>query len=145
VPDSSRPAWRLVAALVLAVDGLGALALGLTSFLFANFSMAAVEGRTGNPNAGLGSLALVFAVVGLACLVAAWRIARGSRSTRFLGAALVAIVAAVVALTAVGGSMEPAGRITGGAIALVHAIVAIALIRWSPSAATGPTSLEGVR
>lgn len=145
MPDASRVAWRLIAAMVLVVDGLGAFALGLTSLLFANFSAAAVEGRTGNPNAGLGGLAAVCVVVGIACLVAAWRIARGSRSTRFLGAALAAIVAVLVAVTAFGGSMEPAGRITGGAIALVHAIVAIALIRWSPSVATAATSLEGVR
>jgi hypothetical protein len=99
VLSTPRSFRQPLAALVLALDGLAAWLLSATLFLMSS-SVAAIEGRTGNPNSSLAWWALAFFVVGIAAFVAAWLAVRRGNRGRSLGV-LVAGVAALAAAAAI--------------------------------------------
>lgn len=129
MPDGSRRSWQLIAALVLLLDGLAALAFAAISLAF-TMAPAAVEGRTGNPNAHLAWYALGMATFGVAALVASWRTARGRRGARLLGAAVALIVAGLSAWVAAASTLEPVGWAAMGAIIAGNLLTVLALGRW---------------
>lgn len=129
MPDGSRRSWQLIAALVLLLDGLAALAFAAVSLAF-TMAPAAVEGRTGNPNAHLAWYALGLAAFGVAALIASWRIARGRRGARLPGAAAALVVAGLSAWVATASSLEPAGWAAMGGIIASNLLTVLALGRW---------------
>lgn len=129
MPDGPRRSWQLIAALVLLLNGVAALAFAAVSLVFTT-AAAAVEGRTGNPNAHLAWYALGLAAFGVAALVASWRIGRGRRGARLPGAALALVVTGLAAWVAVASSLEPAGWAAMAAIIGANLLIALALGRW---------------
>jgi hypothetical protein len=135
---TSRSLLPALAALVLVLDGLAALVLSGTSLLFMN-SVAAIEGRTGNPNAHLGWWAVGFLILALAAFIAAWRTARRARSGRWVGM-LVAGVTALLAGSVMWGiatasPIELGGLVAAAAVVLAQVLVLFTLVNWRPAEA----------
>jgi hypothetical protein len=137
MPTTSR-LLTAFAALVLALDGIAALALSATSMLFRT-SVAAVEGRTGNPNDHLGWWAIGFLVLAVAAFVAAWRAAHHARTGRWLGM-LVAGVGTVVAASvlwalATEATVDLGGLVLAALVLVAQVLVLVTLARWVPGVA----------
>ncbi len=138
----------LLAALILAVDGVGAWFLALVSFVM-SLSVAAVEGRTGDPNAHLAPLALAFFGFGIVAIVAAWCVVRGVRSGRVLGmpvAGAAAVAGAALIWSGITENPLNSGVVGLGVVVLLAQLgVARVLASWHlPSPVTRHPQSRGI-
>lgn len=137
MPTTSRSFWLSLTALVLAFDGLAALLLSGASLLFMNLSVAAIEGRSGNPNSQLIWWVVGLFVLAVVAFVAAWQAARRIRTGRVLGtlvAAAVAIAAGWGLLAIVGAPpLDLGGVALGAAVLMAQVLVLVTLFNWKPA------------
>ena len=138
----------LLAALILAIDGVVAWLLAAVSFVM-SLSVAAVEGRTGDPNAHLVPLALALFGFGIVAFVAAWCVVRGVRSGRVLGmpvAGAAAVAGAALIWSGITESPLNSGVLGLGLAVLLAqlAVVRVLATRHLPSPVTRHPQSRGI-